>query len=122
MPSIEDLFKRPAKTAEGLPLLTEKTRLAFIRELEREAELKGSSSAISSQWTTETWKENPELMLFLRDLIREYPEEMYGQILGGFLCVYRILKSQANNDRVQEQFSKPANEPQSIKFIKLYYS
>jgi len=104
---IENLFKRPTKTREGLPLLTEETRLAFTRELERDVEIRTCPTNILSKWATETWKENPEIMRYLRELIQEYPREMYGPTLAGFLSLYRILKSQALNDKIREYFSKP---------------
>jgi len=107
---IESLFKRkPTETKEGLPILTEETRIAFMKEIDREVNIRGCPGSILTEWLGEIGKENPEFVNYARVIVREYPREIQGAILTSIFYSYRILKSQALNDKILEYWNKPTS-------------
>lgn len=95
---------KPTKTREGLPILTEKTRVAFVESLQVESEIRAASNSILKEWAKETERENPEIMKYIRRIIGEYPPNLQRATLACLLSIYQILKSQALNDRIEEYF------------------
>jgi hypothetical protein len=105
MDLIESLFKRrPTKTKEGLPLVTEETRLAFIESLQVESEIRENSGSILREWAERVREENPEFGKYVIQLISEYAPEERGSVLASVVSGYELLRTQALNDKIKEKF------------------
>ncbi len=97
-------FKNDSKTLEGLPVLTEETRLAFTKELEREVVMRKCPASILDEWTEEVGKENPEVIKYIMHVVYNYPPEIQGMSIASLLSLYRLLKSQYINYQILKYF------------------
>jgi len=89
-------------TKEGLPILTEDTRKAFIGELERGLFRTKSPSLILQKWFDEVESENSEIMEYIARIVRGYPQDLHLVTASFVVGLYRLLKSQANNNKIAE--------------------
>jgi hypothetical protein len=99
MELLEDLSKpEPARTKEGLPMITEETVSAFIDSVNREARIRDCPGKVLAEWLEELMKENKQLVNYTRQIIPDYPEEIRGSIMAAIFSSYMLLRSQARNN------------------------
>ncbi len=95
---------KPTKTKEGLPRVTEATRVAFMQSLQVEFGIRENSGSILREWAEGIREENPEFGNYVLQLISEhYPEER-GAVLASVVSAYELLKTQALNDKIKKYF------------------
>jgi hypothetical protein len=91
-------------TKEGLPVITEETRTAFVKQLEQEVKMRECPSLIMREWNHEIYEENPEIIKYIAHIIDKYPPDLKGVTIASILSLYMLLKSQALNDKIKEYF------------------
>jgi len=97
-------------TAEGLPILTRSTKIAFMNELERSLIIEKDHKARLNQWIDEIIEENPEITDFIGCVVSTYPDMLKFKTCAALLELYHLLKSQISNNNIFDYFKVGENK------------
>ncbi len=90
------------KTLDGLPIITEEVRKAFVEELERNRLIGDTPLMLLERWLNEFKSENPEIVNHTYNLIKSFEEDKQGTAASCILSLYGLMKSQARTDNIFE--------------------
>jgi hypothetical protein len=90
-------------TSEGLPIVTESTRKAFMSELERNAGLEDPREIVR-RWVNEIDEENPEVSKLMGGITLTFPEFIQIKTCAALAEIYELLKSQISNNNIFDYF------------------
>lgn len=114
MDSLDNLFddiqrqnsESKNQTKDGLPKLTMETLTAFKNEMSREISLGNFLHPFLEKWCQELEAENPVLLCYIQESVSRYHPDMQGVTLFSFVMLYRLLRSQASNDKILDYFNR----------------
>ncbi|MCK4647446.1 hypothetical protein KAT24_00775 [Candidatus Pacearchaeota archaeon] len=90
-------------TTEGLPIVTEEILKSFFAELERNLRIDDPRVNLET-WLNQIELENKFILPYLNRMSAMYPPSLTVMTASVMAGVYHLLKSQANNYKIEDLF------------------